>query len=43
MSIHPNTYHNVIAGRNGMKLYTIYSQPIHSKNCQQLNKDDVKC
>ena len=23
--VDPNTYHNIVAGKNGMKLYTIFS------------------
>jgi mannose-6-phosphate isomerase-like protein (cupin superfamily) len=41
--IDPNTYHNIIAGKNGMKLYTIYSPPKHEKNCVQKYKEDKEC
>ena len=41
--INPNTYHNIIAGKYGIKLYTIYSTPIHSKKCSQLLKEEKEC
>jgi len=30
-----NTIHNIIAGKNGLKIYTIYSPPEHKKNLVQ--------
>lgn len=34
--IPPNTYHNIIStSKNGLKLYTIYSPPVHKKNLVQ--------
>ncbi len=36
--INPGTSHNIIAGRNGLKLYTIYSPPNHPKDCIQIMK-----
>ena len=32
------TKHNIIAGRKGMQLYTLYSPPEHSRNKKQLVK-----
>lgn len=29
LTIPPQTYHNIIAGQNGLKLYTIYAPPQH--------------
>lgn len=31
-------YHNIIAGRKGLKLYTIYSPPEHPKNTVEKRK-----
>ena len=36
--IDTNTYHNIIAGKNGMQLYTIYSPPQHDKNTKERYK-----
>jgi mannose-6-phosphate isomerase-like protein (cupin superfamily) len=38
--IPPNTTHNIIAGKIGLKLYTIYSPPEHDSNTIILNKED---
>lgn len=38
--IDPNIYHNIIAGANGLKLYTIYSPPQHPKGTKEKYKDD---
>jgi len=32
-----NTSHTIIAGKNGLKIYTIYSPPEHKKNLVQKN------
>ena len=32
------TYHNIIAGVNGLQLYTIYSPPQHKKNTKEKYK-----
>lgn len=37
------TRHNIIAGKNGLKLYTIYSPPEHSKNCIQKINNIHEC
>jgi mannose-6-phosphate isomerase-like protein (cupin superfamily) len=29
VTVPPNTFHNIIAGKKGLKLYTIYSPPKH--------------
>jgi len=36
--IDTNTYHNIIAGKNGMKLYSIYTPPQHKPNIKQKEK-----
>ena len=36
--INQETYHNIIAGKNGMKLYAIYSPPQHDPNAKQKEK-----
>ena len=36
--VNPGTFHNIIAGKNGLKLYTIYSPPNHPKDCIQITK-----
>jgi mannose-6-phosphate isomerase-like protein (cupin superfamily) len=41
--IDPNTKHDIIAGKNGMKLYSIYSKPAHKSDCVQRFKEDVEC
>ena len=33
--INANTNHNIIAGKNGIKLYSIYSPPQHDENTKQ--------
>ena len=33
--IPPNTFHNIIAGKKGLKVYTIYSPPQHRKGLIQ--------
>ena len=38
--VNPKTYHNIIAGKNGLKLYTIYSPPQHKKNTREKYKID---
>ena len=38
--VDPNTYHNIVAGKNGMKLY---SPPVHNINCKQKHKEDNEC
>ena len=38
--VDPNTYHNIVAGRNGLKLYSIYSPPKHDPDCVQEYKDE---
>jgi mannose-6-phosphate isomerase-like protein (cupin superfamily) len=40
-----NTYHNIINTnvKNELKLYTIYSRPIHRKNCIQQKKEEPEC
>jgi mannose-6-phosphate isomerase-like protein (cupin superfamily) len=41
--IDPNTYHNIIAGKNGLKIYSIYSPPKHTPDCIQKYKEDKEC
>ena len=36
--INANTYHNIIAGKNGMKLYSIYTPPQHEDKIKQKYK-----
>jgi mannose-6-phosphate isomerase-like protein (cupin superfamily) len=36
--IDANTNHNIIAGKNGMKLYSIYTPPQHNPNIKQKDK-----
>ena len=36
--INPETYHNIIAGKDGMKLYSIYSPPQHDPDVKQKEK-----
>jgi len=36
--INPHSYHNIIAGSDGMKLYTIYSPPEHEEHEKQKTK-----
>lgn len=36
--VNPRTYHNIIAGKNGLKLYTIYSLPQHKRNTREKYK-----
>ena len=38
--INPNTYHNIIAGDKGMKLYSIYTPPQHKKGTKEKSKKD---
>jgi mannose-6-phosphate isomerase-like protein (cupin superfamily) len=38
--INANTYHNIIAGKDGLKLYNVYSPPQHPKVCKELYKED---
>jgi mannose-6-phosphate isomerase-like protein (cupin superfamily) len=33
--INKNTYHNIIAGENGIKLYSIYSPPQHKRGTKE--------
>lgn len=36
--------HNVInTGQEDLKLYTVYSAPVHDKTCKQKNKQDNEC
>lgn len=37
--IDANTYHNIIAGKNGMKLYSIYTPPQHEDKIKQKYKE----
>lgn len=38
------TMHNIInTGNTDLKLYTVYTSPIHEDNCVQKNKDSVEC
>lgn len=41
--VDPNTYHNIIASKNGLQLYTIYSPPKHTFDCIQKYKEDPEC
>jgi mannose-6-phosphate isomerase-like protein (cupin superfamily) len=41
--IDPNSHHNIIAGKEYLKLYTIYSPPKHEPDCVQKNKQDNEC
>jgi mannose-6-phosphate isomerase-like protein (cupin superfamily) len=41
--IDPNTYHNILAGKDGIKLYSVYSPPKHEPDCVQKYKDDREC
>jgi len=34
----PGTYHNIIAGSKGLKLYTVYCPPEHEPNTKQREK-----
>ena len=36
--INPGMCHNIIAGKNGLKLYTNYSPPNHPSDCIQITK-----
>jgi len=38
ITIYPNTRHNIKAGKDGLKLYTIYSPPEHKDKTVQLEK-----
>lgn len=38
--INPNTYHNIIAGSEGLKLYTVYSPPQHPKGTKEKKRID---
>lgn len=38
--INKNTYHNIIAGKNGMKIYTLYSPPQHPRNEKEKYKTE---
>lgn len=38
--INPGVYHNIIAGSNGLKLYTIYSPPQHPKGTKEKYKSE---
>lgn len=39
LMIDPDTYHNIIAGSGGLKLYTIYSPPQHPKDTKEKYKE----
>jgi mannose-6-phosphate isomerase-like protein (cupin superfamily) len=41
--IDPSTYHNIIAGKDGIQLYSVYSPPKHEPDCVQKYKDDPEC
>ena len=38
--IDKNTFHNIIAGKNGLKLYSIYSPPQHKPGTKEKYKTD---
>ena len=38
--IDSHSNHNIIAGKNGLKLYTIYSPPQHPKNTKEKEKQE---
>ena len=38
--INANTYHTIIAGDNGMKLYSIYSPPQHENGTKEKHKKE---
>ena len=38
--IDSHSNHNIIAGKNGLKLYTIYSPPQHPENTKEKEKQD---
>ena len=38
--VNANTYHNIIAGDKGMKLYSIYSHPQHKKGTKEKYKKE---
>ncbi len=41
----PNTQHNIIntSSTDKLKLYTIYTPPMHAKECKQISKSDIEC
>lgn len=38
--INKNTFHNIIAGEKGLKIYTLYSPPQHAKGEKEKYKED---
>ena len=41
--INANTYHNIIASKDGLQLYTIYSPAKHTFDCIQKYKEEPEC